>query len=491
MPPLSNPPQTESVVVSNSTSSSKHNWWQSSIVRRTVSFVANDLERLFANAPFLHDVAADTSIALFHRSEIETGRILGKGGFSVVRAVAAFHLDDTVTARLTPAERTLREQCVRNCTTASGESRYAVKHLQSRLLKNPKDFHFAASDLAVEAAYLSRLDHPNILQAQGLPIDGIQALSDGKHDGFFILMDRLEDTLDHRIQQWKEEQILAPQAQHEPPQRLSYALQIASALEYMHSKGIMFRDLKPHNIGFTSGTDTVQLLDFGLVRELPNPAAAVNDTFEMSGVGTRRYMAVEIINDSRYNCKIDVFSWSMVVWEMLSLTKPYAAYSVEEHKEYVCEGGERPALDANWSNSLQNLFQQAWTTDISERFTMERVCNELRAVIFRDKIQIAPGSPISAMEDTSLVKALVLQKEDLTRPTPVFLNLPSFRKEVDDDNERELKISPTRSISVSLSSHWSEALDVSSTSVWDLALTSLEGIEVVVDAALERRVRTV
>ena len=50
----------------------------------------------------------------------------------------------------------------------SGETGFAIKHLTKTLLRNPKDFHIAAAALLVEAKYLAKLNHPNIIKVTGL-----------------------------------------------------------------------------------------------------------------------------------------------------------------------------------------------------------------------------------------------------------------------------------------------------------------------------------
>mmetsp|Transcript_1989 Transcript_1989/g.5517 ORF Transcript_1989/g.5517 Transcript_1989/m.5517 type:complete len:557 (+) Transcript_1989:162-1832(+) len=385
---------------------------QASIVRKSLAYVEADIQHVLRQSPFLQESEPGAHIALFHRSEIVTGQRLGKGGFSYVLEIVDFCLKDEYSALLQPAQRELRELYREQTRRSPG--RFAVKHLQERLLQDARSFQCAASDLAVEAAYMSALDHPNILSVRGLPIHGLDSLQEGRHDSYFIVLDRLQDTLDKRISTWRRTQDMPLLG------KAGYALQLAAALQYCHERNILFRDLKPQNVGFTTD-GRLQLLDFGLCREMPSSPHDPNATFEMSGVGTRRYMAVEIVNSSFYNDKADVYSWAMVFWEMMALSKPYPTYSMDDHKRFVCEGGERPPLmmknhknDAAWPQALQNLLQHSWTTNTADRLSMKEVECLLRSYIqscqmLEDnsnvEVVLAPESPTSVVpsEQDSLV----------------------------------------------------------------------------------------
>eukprot|EP00522_Entomoneis_paludosa_P017193 CAMPEP_0172444244 /NCGR_PEP_ID=MMETSP1065-20121228/4306_1 /TAXON_ID=265537 /ORGANISM="Amphiprora paludosa, Strain CCMP125" /LENGTH=528 /DNA_ID=CAMNT_0013194701 /DNA_START=33 /DNA_END=1619 /DNA_ORIENTATION=+ len=369
-------------------------WYRQSVVKRSLSYVEDDIQHVLAQSPFLQQSEPGQHIALFHRSEIITGTRLGKGGFSYVYEIIDFALNPHYSDLLSAPQQQLREYYREQ--TRTGHGRYAIKHLQEKLLNDPRSYQCAASDLAVEAAYMSALDHPNVLSVRGLPIHGLDSLSEGRHDSYFIILDRLEETLDRRISNWRKQDMPVLG-------KAGYALQLAGALQYLHERGILFRDLKPHNVGFQAD-GRLQLLDFGLCREIPRSTDGKSDAiFEMSGVGTRRYMAVEIVNSNCYNDKADVYSWSMVFWEMLSLSKPYPAYSVEDHQRFVCQGGERPPLAPEWPLALQNLLKHSWATSIPERLSMKEVECLLRTYIECCKmLDDAPESP-TAVDDQSLL----------------------------------------------------------------------------------------
>uniref|UniRef100_A0A7N5JVK7 Eukaryotic translation initiation factor 2-alpha kinase 3 n=1 Tax=Ailuropoda melanoleuca TaxID=9646 RepID=A0A7N5JVK7_AILME len=100
-------------------------------------------------------------------------------------------------------------------------------------------------------------------------------------------------------------------------------LQIAEAVEFLHSKGLMHRDLKPSNIFFTVD-DVVKVGDFGLVTEMdqdeeeemvltPMPAYARHT----GQVGTKLYMSPEQIHGNNYSHKVDIFSLGLILFELL------------------------------------------------------------------------------------------------------------------------------------------------------------------------------
>lgn len=377
--------------------------WPASLANLTVDFIESNLDKMLPKDPSSAEVRREDTLALFDRDEISVGKQLGKGGFSNVYEIKSFRSESSTKRQ---AWRTANQMIIRSyfretaTNEHSGKGNYVMKHLKHSLMTTPKAFQMAAVDLAVEAHFLSSFRHPHILKLRGLAGDGIQGYKSGRHDGYFLILDRLEESLEQRLDSWRhqheqDDEDLPLSAMVERmklhktqdchrgdySEPLKYATQIANALSYLHERDVMYRDLKPSNCGIDANGD-IRLFDFGFARELPRAVVRdVDDTFQMTGkIGTLRYMSPEVALEKKYNLKADVYSWSVLFWEMLAVEMPYQSLVRDRFLTKVCKQGKRHRLNSSWPKPIRDIIQQSWADQISTRPSMDQVCSILECI---------------------------------------------------------------------------------------------------------------
>ena len=409
-------------------------WWEKTIVKRSASSIEHLVDTMMEDSQFLQRAEASEAssadgtsssphVLSLNRQDVQAGALLGKGSFSVVLEVN--DISPAIEER-EEIDGVARESFFdhRAITSKPGQ-RYAIKHLRPDLIqKNCAEyFQDAAADLIMEAKYLGALNHPGILRLRGVGRGGVSAYArSGDYDSFFLLTDRLDGTLKERILEYqciqqeesllecfqhvqgdsKEGPALALQESNESLQRriliekLDIALQLARALRYLHEQNLIFRDLKPQNVGLKieDGETIVQLFDFGFCRELPSARPSYSSipstdshesedaVYYMSGKGSLMYLAPEVLGSGRYNQKVDCYSYAMVLYELLTLNKPFhAAANINVFRELICHHKARPSLEfSDIPTSIQNLIRHAWDDSVYDRWTMSKTCDRLEEI---------------------------------------------------------------------------------------------------------------
>jgi serine/threonine protein kinase len=143
---------------------------------------------------------------------------------------------------------------------------------------------------------------------------------------------------------------------------------------------IVYRDLKPDNIGFDVRGD-VKIFDFGLSRQLPSEKLE-GGTYKMTGdTGSPRYMAPEIALEQPYNETVDAYSFGILLYQMCALETPFEGYTMKMFEKKVVSGGSRPKVDPKWPARIQTLLHKCWNVQISQRPSMQEVVDTLREEI--------------------------------------------------------------------------------------------------------------
>mmetsp|Transcript_21148 Transcript_21148/g.31308 ORF Transcript_21148/g.31308 Transcript_21148/m.31308 type:complete len:392 (-) Transcript_21148:151-1326(-) len=352
------------------------------------------------------DPDAEEAIPRFHPQELEIGAILGKGGFCTVSEVSKISLtsdaapttSDDFTANILQDRHYMAQNYLRN----GMDSRYAIKTLSNSLMKDPERFVAGVIDLVIETKFLSIIRHPNIIK--------MRAISDQSpySRGYYLVLDRLFDTLSVRLEAWKSQKsftagigkvrdLRGNKKKELWIDRLMVSYDLCMALKYLHDNNIVYRDLKPDNIGFDVRGD-VKIFDFGLAKEMRSEDLVSDDLYDMSGnTGSLRYMAPEVARRKPYNHTVDVYSFAILFWQICSLEVPFESYDVNKHSELVVHGRERPKLSKSWSADICSLMTQGWSAHISERPEFEDVGIILR----REFSPFITDSEVSALDESS------------------------------------------------------------------------------------------
>ncbi len=256
---------------------------------------------------------------------------------------------------------------------------------------------FSASDqdkarFIQEAKAAAALNHPNICTIHGI---------EEYDDQLFIVMEYVDGVTLRR-------KLIPVGAIHESPlpvnDAITYALQIGDALQEAHSKGVTHRDIKLENI-MVNTKNQIKVMDFGLAKI----KGALKLTKTSSTVGTIAYMSPEQIQGVEADARSDLFSFGIVLYEMLTGRLPFRGeheaalmYSiVNEEPQSVLKF--RPEL----SPEFVHFFARALEKDPQDRFqSAADMVSELRRIqkqsarVSRAQLATTPSTPeqISSVE---------------------------------------------------------------------------------------------
>lgn len=209
-------------------------------------------------------------IPKFDLREVILGKRLGKGGFSNVDEVRRLQIgnqtppksgtkrgfprplpkkerSDTVAVDDKESRKFIAEHCHRH----SGDARYAIKMLRKETLDNAGRITLGLCDLAIETRFLANLSHPHIIKLRAI------STADEFAGQYFLILDRLYDTLSQRIVVWKSSHkrlysFWGKMRDRGGKKRVDFyetriekAFDLSAAVEHCHACNIIHRDLKP------------------------------------------------------------------------------------------------------------------------------------------------------------------------------------------------------------------------------------------------------
>lgn len=234
-----------------------------------------------------------------------------------------------------------------------------------RILPSLSDDRLVIQDFRHEVNLLVKLRHPNIVQFLG-------AVTDRRP--LMLITEYLRGGDLH--------QFLKEKGSLSPSTAINFALDIARGMAYLHNEPnvIIHRDLKPRNVLLVnSNADHLKVGDFGLSKLIK--VQNTNDVYKMTGeTGSYRYMAPEVFKHRKYDKKVDVFSFAMILYEMLEGDPPLANYEPYEAAKFIAEG-HRPTFRAKgYIPDLRELTEHCWAADMNQRPSFLDILKKLEKI---------------------------------------------------------------------------------------------------------------
>ena len=251
-----------------------------------------------------------------------------------------------------------------------------------------------------ESQAVAMLSHPNIVSVYDVSTS---------EDSEYIVMELIEGiTLKYYMEKkgilnWKE--------------TLHFAMQIAKALEHAHSRGIVHRDIKPHNV-MVLKNGSVKVADFGIAQMMTS-----GDTMAQEALGSVHYISPEQAKGSRVDSRSDVYSLGVVMYEMISGRVPYDGENpVSVVMQHINGQMQLPsALNPNTPKGLEQIILKAMARQPKDRYpTATALLYDMDATVETDRPvekEKNPGQTI-AQKKTAPAKKKSPQKSAPKNETP-------------------------------------------------------------------------
>ena len=248
-----------------------------------------------------------------------------------------------------------------------------------------------------EVLILKKVNHSNIIKfidvfKKSKPINTLNIVTEYADDG----------DLNQKIEKLRQKK--SPLTEKEI---INYLIQICLALNHIHKKKIIHRDIKSGNIFLTKG-GLVKLGDFGISKGFKN-------TWEKakSKVGTPYYLSPEIINSKPYDSKSDIWALGVLLYEMMTFKMPFNANSLPALSLKILRGIYQ-CPSSYYSKDLINLVKQCLTIEPKRRpsaemilkmnFIKQRICGYLDEINFNENLSMTVIRKYKEKKEKKIIK---------------------------------------------------------------------------------------
>ncbi|KAH3732570.1 protein kinase [Pelomyxa schiedti] len=218
----------------------------------------------------------------------------------------------------------------------------AVKTLKGGDTASPQEIAIFSKEVSI----LRSLHHPQLVLFLGASIAPVLAMVSE-----FMVGGSLFDLL------YKKRIIPSPQ------QRQTFALDMAKAMAYLHNSKppIIHRDLKSANILLDEKGEHCKVCDVGLARVKSENAVLTG------AVGTFAWMPPEMIGGQEYDERADVYSYGLILYELVSGKVPFSGLTKEQITQKILVSDERPPLPSGLTAKWRDLITACWATKMALR----------------------------------------------------------------------------------------------------------------------------
>ena len=159
---------------------------------------------------------------------------------------------------------------------------------------------------------------------------------------------------------------------------ISVARGVAAGMVYLHSRGLLHRDLKSANV-LLDAHNVPKVTDFGCATDGGTNAPHRNNKRGnlTAETGTYRWMAPEVVNHEQYSRPADVFSYSMILFELLTHEIPFSDLPPVLAASAIGVGKQRPVLPHGTPPSIASLMEQCWASEPSNRPSFDSIDKHL------------------------------------------------------------------------------------------------------------------
>ena len=253
-----------------------------------------------------------------------------------------------------------------------------------------------------ESQAVAMLSHPNIVS--------VYDVSSSK-DSDYIVMELIDGiSLKYYMEKkgvlnWKE--------------TLHFAMQIAKALEHAHSRGIVHRDIKPHNV-MVLKNGSVKVADFGIAQIM-----STTNTMTQEALGSVHYISPEQAKGSRVDSRSDVYSLGIVMYEMISGRVPYDGDTpVAVVMKHINGNAPLPTtLNPNTPKGLEQIIMKAMAQQPKDRYAtatamlydMDEFRKDPTTVFPETKPEVRVIPPVAHVPETDGGAKTIAQKKTQPR----------------------------------------------------------------------------